>query len=399
MPVYAYRALTATAESTAGTLVADSPRQVREQLADRGWTVHRVTETRVRSGGGSFFRRRRYVARSTEFLRDLSTLMSVGVPLVEAIGTLASQQPAGFASILLKVQDRLSAGVSLATAMREQPAVFDPMDAALAEVGETAGTLDVVLARLAEFKENRAAARGRVGTALIYPAVVFCVAISVSVLLMTFVVPKLLASLIESGRPIPAVTRLVKLVSDVLIEDGWIIGLVLIAGVIAVGWALSTVRGRQTWDRWVLRIPVLGPAVRKQAIARIAVILSTLMHGGIEFVRAVKIARESTDNSVIAAALASAESAVTSGTDLAAAVAKTGAFPPMVVQMFAVGQQSGRLEEMLDRLAADYERQARAMTARLTAILEPALILFMVVLVGIIAFATLLPMLEAADVF
>jgi type II secretory pathway component PulF len=399
MPVYAYRACTATAETMAGTLVADSPRQVREQLTDRGWTVHRVTETSARSGRGSFFRRRRYLARSTEFLRDLSTLLSVGVPLVEGIGTLASQQPPGFASVLLKVQDRLSAGVSLATAMREQTSVFDPMDAALAEVGETAGTLDVVLARLAEFKENRAAARGRVGTALIYPAVVFCVAISVSVLLMTFVVPKLLASLIESGRPVPAVTRLVKLGSDLLIEDGWIIGLLLMAAVIAIGWGLSTSRGRQLRDRWILRVPVLGPAVRKQAIARMAVILSTLLHGGIEFVRAVRIARESTDNSVMAAALAGAETAVTSGTDLAAAVAKTGAFPPMVVQMFAVGQQSGRLEEMLDRLAADYERQARALTARLTAILEPALILFMVLLVGIIAFATLLPMLEAADVF
>ena len=297
------------------------------------------------------------------------------------------------------MQDRVASGASLATALAEQPAAFDPLDVALADVGEAAGHLDAVLDRLAEFKEARSAARNRVGTALIYPAIVFVVAVGVSVLLMTFVVPKLLAPLVESGQPIPPVTRLVKAASDALVAYWWA-GLIAVAAVAAaVGYALSTAAGRVARDRLVLSVPLLGDAARKQAIARLALVLAVLLRSGIVFVRAVEIAARTTPNGVLRDALGRLAAAVTTGTDVAEAVRGSGAFPPMVVQMFAVGQQSGRLEDMLDRLAADYDRQVRTLTARLTAVLEPALILLLVALVGTIALATLLPMLEAADAF
>lgn len=343
--------------------------------------------------------RRSYRASTIEFTRGLSTLLGVGVPLVDALQTLATQQTGGFRSIVLQLQDRIAAGASLAQAMRDHPDVFDRLDVSVAEVGETAGTLDTVLNRLAEFKENSAAVRGRIGTALLYPAIVFVVAIGVSLLLMTFVVPKLLGSLIEAGKPIPLVTRIVKAMSDAIVS-GWWVGLGLLAVIIvALAYLLQTARGRATWDRWQLRIPLVGPAIRKQAIARMAVVMATLMRNGIVFLKAVQIAKDTTANSVLRDALSKCETAVAAGTDLAEAVGSTGAFPPMVVQMFAIGQQSGKLEDMLERLAADYERQVRTLTNRLTTVLEPALILFMVILVGFIAFATLLPMLEAADVF
>ncbi len=403
MAVFAYRATTAAAVPVTGTLVADTPRAAREQLHERGLTVRSVVPKPQRGAASSAWRarwgRRRLATRSVGFTRDLATLLAVGVPLADAVGTLAEQATGPFRSVLLQLQDRVASGASLATALAEQPGAFDDLDVALADVGEAAGNLDAVLDRLAEFKEARSAVRNRVGTALIYPAIVFVVAVSVSVLLMTFVVPKLLAPLVESGQPIPPVTRVVKAASDALVQYWWA-GLAAIATVAAVvGYALGTPRGRAVWDRLVLRVPLLGDAARKQAIARLALVLAVLLRSGIVFVRALEIAGRTTSNGVLRDALARCAAAVTSGTDVAEAVRGSGAFPPMVVQMFAVGQQSGRLEDMLDRLAADYDRQVRTLTTRLTTILEPALILLLVALVGSIALATLLPMLEAADAF
>ena len=401
MAVFAYRATTAAAEPTSGTLVADSPRQARELLHDRGLTVRSVVARHERptSAAAARWGRRRLAGQSVGVVRDLATLLAVGVPLADALGTLAEQASPALRSVLLQLQDRVASGASLATAMAEQPGAFDDLDVALAGVGEAAGNLDAVLDRLAEFKEARAATRNRVGTALIYPAIVGVVAVSVSVLLMTFVVPKLLAPLAESGRPIPMVTRVVKAMSDALVAYGWAAAIGVVAVGVGVGYGLNTPAGRRARDRLLLRVPILGDAAAKQAIARVALVLAVLLRSGIVFVRAVEIAAKTTGNGVLRDALLQLSAAVTTGTDVAAAVRSSGAFPPMVVQMFAVGQQSGRLEEMLDRLAVDYDRQVRTLTTRLTAVLEPALILLLVAIVGTIALATLLPMLEAAEAF
>jgi general secretion pathway protein F len=403
MAVFAYRATTAAAQPVTGTLVADTPRQAREQLHDRGLVVRSVVQRHARANAASAFRarwsRRRLATRSVGLTRDLATLLAVGVPLVDALGTLAEQATGPLRSVVLQLQDRVASGASVAVAMAEQPGAFDELDVALAGVGEAAGNLDVVLDRLAEFKEARSAVRNRVGTALIYPAIVFVVAVSVSILLMTFVVPKLLAPLVESGQPIPPITRIVKGASDAIVGYWWAGAISAVTVGAAAASILNTPRGRAAWDRFVLRVPLLGDAAAKQSIARVAMVLAVLLRSGIVFVRAVEIAARTAPNGRLREALVRLGAAVTTGADVAEAVRSSGAFPPMVVQMFAVGQQSGRLEDMLDRLAADYDRQVRTLTTRLTAVLEPALILLLVAMVGTIALATLLPMLEAADAF
>jgi general secretion pathway protein F len=403
MAVFAYRATTAAAQPVTGTLVADTPRQAREQLHDRGLVVRSVVQRHARANAASAFRarwsRRRLATRSVGLTRDLATLLAVGVPLVDALGTLAEQATGPLRSVVLQLQDRVASGASVAVAMAEQPGAFDELDVALAGVGEAAGNLDVVLDRLAEFKEARSAVRNRVGTALIYPAIVFVVAVSVSILLMTFVVPKLLAPLVESGQPIPPITRIVKGASDAIVGYWWVGAIAVVTVGAAAASILNTPRGRAAWDRFVLRVPLLGDAAAKQSIARVAMVLAVLLRSGIVFVRAVEIAARTAPNGRLREALVRLGAAVTTGADVAEAVRSSGAFPPMVVQMFAVGQQSGRLEDMLDRLAADYDRQVRTLTTRLTAVLEPALILLLVAMVGTIALATLLPMLEAADAF
>ena len=404
MAVFAYKAFDPAAGAVSGMVVADTPRDARDSLRARGLTVQEVAPSRASFGGRrrlpfATAGRRGTSTKVVSFIRELSTLLGVGIPLVEAIDTIHAQHRGRFAAALLTLRDRIAAGASLADAMREQPDVFDELAASIAEVGENAGTLDTALERVAEFKERSAAFKNRLATVLMYPAIVLVMALGVSVLLMTLVVPNLLNAIVEAGRPLPLPTRVVKFASDWLVHRWWVLLLAVSAVVIAARLVLRTPRGRLAWHRLVLRVPVAGDLARKQAIVRLCVVLSTLLRSGLVFVRSVQIARRTTTNLVLAGALDRCEAAVGAGRDIAEALAETGAFPPVVVRVFSVGQQSGRLEEMLDRLAADYDRQVTAAAQRLTAVLEPLLILGLVVLVGFIALATLLPMLEAANVF
>jgi general secretion pathway protein F len=283
--------------------------------------------------------------------------------------------------------------------MRERPDVFDELCVSITEVGESTGTLDAALACVAEFKERSLALRNKLATVLLYPSVVFAMAIGVSVLLMTVVVPNLLAALVESGRPLPLPTRVVKFGSDAIIGWWWALLAALAAFAVGVRLLLARPRVRAAWHRWQLRIPLAGELLRKQAIVRLAVVLSTLLRSGVVFLRALEITRRATPHLVFNDALRRCEEAVSAGRDIGAALEETRAFPPVVIRVVSVGQQSGRLEEMLDRLAADYDRQVATAAQRLTALLEPALILVLVVVVGFVVLATILPMLEAANAF
>ncbi len=400
MAVFTYKASDARAGEMTGTIAADTPRQARDILRQRGLVVKDLAEER---GGGArsvaVKRRRARGSRyqSTVFIRELSTLLAVGVPLLEALETIARQHGGAFNASILLLKDRVAAGSSLAGAMREQPEVFDDLCVNITEVGEDAGTLDSSLERLAEFRERSQQLKGKVSTALIYPGIVLTTALLATTFLMTFVVPKILEPLIEQGQPLPFPTRVVKGTSDFLLAWGWLVVLGVL-GIIAVCAALlRTPAGRMWWHRMVLRLPMLGDLVRKQAIVRIAIVISTLLKSGIVFIRALEIAQRTTRNRVIRGALERGEKAISAGEDIAAALEATGAFPPMVVQVFALGQQSGRLEEMLDRLAVNYDQQVNTAANRMTAILEPILIILLAMFVLFIVLATVLPILEAGN--
>lgn len=411
MGVFTYKAVASNASVVSGMIVADTPRDARDSLRGQGLTVHEVVPHADRgatgpAAAGAASRlpwRRGHVpgaaAKVVSFIRELSTLLAVGVPLLEAIDTIKRQHRGRFGAALLTLRDRVSSGASLADAMREQPGVFDELCVSITEVGESSGTLEAALERVADFKERSQAFRSKLGTVLLYPAIVLVMAIAVSVLLMTVVVPNLLAALVEAGRPLPLPTRIVRFASEALVSWWWAILLGLALVVVAVQLAVRSPGGRYAWHRLQLRMPVVGDLVRKQAIIRLSVVLSTLLRSGVVFVRSLQIARRTTPNLVLNRALEKCEEAVGAGRDISAALEETGAFPPVVVQVFSVGEQSGRLEEMLDRLASDYDRQVASAAQRLTALLEPALILLLVFVVGFIVLATILPMLQAAEAF
>jgi len=400
MPVFAYRAIDATAAAVTGEVAADTPRQARDRLRALGLTIELI-QPRPRREKPGFWQRRRARRRSGEvvgFIRDLATLLAAGIPLLEAVDTLARQHKGPFGAAVLALGEDIAAGSSLAEAMKANGAYFDQLCVSIAAVGENTGTLETALARLAEFKEHARRLRGRVATALIYPGIVATVGVAVTVFLMTFVVPQLLTTLSESGRPLPAVTRWVKAASDFLLGYGWAVCLGAIALAVGAKLLIATPAGRRGWHRLVLRIPLVGELVRKETIARLAVILAALLRSGVVFLQALTVARNTVRNEVFREELGRCERAVTAGRDIAPALQGSAVFPPMMVKMLAVGQQAGELEGMLEQLAVAYEHQVETATQRLTAVLEPALIIALAMLVGFVAFATVLPILEASHV-
>lgn len=403
MAVYSYQASSDASDRViGGTIAADTPRQARDRLRDRGLVVRDLSEVHVATATPGPRKRRVRVRRGkraqvTAFFQELSTLLEVGVPLLEALDTLANQHRRSFQSVILLLRDRVASGASLAAAMREQPGVFDELSINMTEVGEDAGTLDASLARLAGFLERSDQLRDRVGTALIYPAIVTAVAVCAAVFLMTFVVPRILEPLIEQGLPLPWPTRVVKGASDFALT-WWPLILGAIAAIVGVAAAyLRTDRGRRRWHRSLLRLPLIGEMVRKQELVRVAVVLSTLLRSGIVLVRALQIGQRSTRNLVLRDALRDCESAVSAGGDVTDALRRSAVFPPVAVQVFALGQESGRLEEMLDRLAVTYERQLAAAAQRLAAVLEPVIIVLLALGVLFLVMATILPILEAGN--
>lgn len=403
MAVYSYKGVDGANESRSGTVVADTPWQARDLLRGMGVRPRQLSEMRTAATGGAqglslFSRPGRRNAELISSTRELSTLLAVGVPLTEALDTVAAQHHGPFAAGLTQVRDRVSSGSSLADAMRQRPDLFDAITVSVVEVGENAGRLEEVLETLSDFKQRWSELGNHIVTALIYPVMVLIMAVGVSIFLMTFVVPNILTGLADQNRTLPWATRIVKAFSDLMVGHGWwffpgIVVLIALAAAI-----LSRPGPKLRLHRTMLDVPLVGQIIAKQSVVRIATVVSTLMKSGVAFERAIEIARSVTGNLVIQKALDDCAKAVRGGSDIAQALASTRAFSRTVVQVFAVGQESGRLEEMLDRLARDHDRQVFTLARRLTTFLEPVMIIVLAVIVGFIAFATLLPILEAGNV-
>jgi len=402
VPVFLYRAMDRQRNSRSGEVAGESPKEARESLRNQGLIVLEVRPlvSQLKRGGSQpWFVRRISPQMYAGAMRDLSTLLGVGIPLTESLDVLIQQYTGPLRTSLLRLRERVVAGASLLAAMREQPEVFDTLSLNMVEVGERAGNLDLVLGQLADFKERSLHLRDRVLTAMMYPMVVLLAATCVTIFLMTVVVPTLLDNLIEANRPIPWPTRVLRFGSDLLTQHGWWLALVgIVVATLSFAWGRSK-SGRWWRDRTILKIPVLGEMVRRQSISRMAMVIAVMMRSGVEFLKAIDVAGRSAGNRVLELALFDSARGIETGQEMGPSLQQSGVFPPVVVQVFTVGQQTGRLEEMLERLAVDYDRQVTSASERFAAVLEPVLILVLSVVVGFIMFATMLPILEAGNVF
>jgi type IV pilus assembly protein PilC len=328
------------------------------------------------------------------FTRQLATLLSAGMPLTRGLGVLARQESSSkFGSVLSALADAIRSGGTFTDGLRRHPGIFSPLYAQMVRAGETSGTLPIVLGRLAVFLEKNERIKGKVKAAMLYPVIILVVAVSVVAALVVFVVPKfqeIFAGLLK-GQPLPMLTRAVLGLSYFVRDHAVVaIGLAVAFGIAATA-ARRTRRGTILFDRLILHAPVVGDLVLKSCVTRFARTFGSLLSGGVPMLQALAIARETAGNSRVAAAIGQVHDRVKEGESVARPLAASAIFPPMVASLVEVGEETGALAEMLTRIADVYDDEVDNAIAGLTSLIEPAMIVFMALLVGTIVLALFLP--------
>ena len=390
MPIFVYKAVTESNEIVEGEMEASGRGVVIERLRGLGQLPLYASEIQsttqlVKLRRGLFTRR---VSARDVFLmtHELATLLKAGVELDRAFEILIDlSENEAMRSLLSRILARLRSGVSLADAIAENDDTFPPYYASMVRAGEASGALDVVLGRLGEFLEKSQALRETVKTALYYPVFLLVMALISIVVLLTVVVPQFKPLFESAGAALPFSTRVLVAVGDFVRDDGWLILIALIAVFFLFRHYLSTKDGRRRWDGLLLRLPLLGGVLIKVEVARFSRTASTLLQNGVGLLNALGIVRDTLSNSVIASSIDSVAGRVKEGRGLAEPLKSTGLFPRLVVHLIRVGEETGKLEDMLSKLADIYDDEVARTTARLLALLVPALTIGMgVMIAGII---------------
>jgi general secretion pathway protein F len=296
-------------------------------------------------------------------------------------------------SVLGQVRDQVNQGTSFADALA-QTRSFPDLYVSMIRAGEAGGALESVLERLADYLESQVRLRNKVSSILIYPSVMFGFAMIVVGVLVTVVLPQITDLLTSLNQELPFYTRAIIGVSNFARDFWWAILIVASGSILALRAIVRTERGRAVYDRTLLRLPVIGKTVRMLGISRFSRTLATLLAGGLPIVHALDTARDVANNVVLGAAIDASRESITEGASVAGPLRASGEFPPLVTHMIEVGERSGQLEAMLAKVADTYEEQVETTVTRLTALLEPFLILLMVGIVLVIILATLVPLLQ-----
>ena len=330
------------------------------------------------------------------FTRQLSTLLGAGMPLVPSLSILMKQAKNPLLKkSLAQIREQVNEGKSLTESMSGFPQIFPPFYLNMVRAGEASGTINLVLERLADFSENQQTLMNKIRSALAYPIIMFFMGSAVIFLLMAFVVPKITGIFADMNQTLPLITIILITISNFLKSFWWLILILLAAGVAAFKYmTTNTEGGKRQWDNAKLKIPVWGQVNRKIAIARFSRTLATLLQSGVPLLSAMEIVRNVVNNIIIGEAISKASKDLEEGKGLSGPLTQSGIFPPLVIEMIAVGEQSGTLERMLNRIATAYETEAQSDIMVMTSLLEPVMILVMGLGVGFIVVSILLPIFE-----
>lgn len=330
------------------------------------------------------------------FTRQLSTLLGAGIPLVPSLSVLIAQTKNPLLKqTLAQIREQVNEGKSLTQGMLSFPRIFPPFYVNMVRAGESSGTINLVLERLADFSENHQALISKIRSALAYPIIMLFIGSAVIFLMMTFVVPKITGIFTDMHQTLPLITIVLIAVSNFLKSFWWLILILLAAAIAAFKYmTTATDAGRRLWDTAKLKIPVWGQVNRKIAIARFCRTLATLLQSGVPLLSSMDIVRNVVNNVLIGEAISKAGKDVEEGKGLSGPLTQSGLFPPLVTEMVAVGEQTGTLEKMLNRVATAYETEAQSDIMVMTSLLEPLMILVMGLLVGFIVISILLPIFE-----
>jgi general secretion pathway protein F len=414
MPVYAWKGLSAGGKSVAGTRDSDGPKSLRQTLRKENIFISEVREVvggkqsrqALSTGGSGSKGLRREVDFKgmfervkpqdvTVFTRQMATLLHAGIPLSEAMGALAEQMDnKKFQLILAGIKQKVNEGGSLADAMTAHPKIFADLYTNMVRSGETAGNLDSVLIRLADFMDAQIELRSKVSSAMAYPILMMIVGSAVLGFLMTVVVPPIAAIFADSGKALPWNTQLLVFIADITGGYWWVVLPTIIGLVLWTRRWMRKPKGRAVVDRLKLRVIVVGKLIRFIAVARFARTLATMLASGVPVLTALDIVKRVLNNTVLEKVVEDARVAIREGESIAATLKKSGEFPSMMCHMVAVGERSGQLETMLENVAAAYERDVATQVGRLTSILAPVMIVIMAVGVGFIVFSILMPIID-----
>lgn len=397
MPAFRFEASDANARVQNGVIEADSERHARQLLRERGLSPLMAEPLRDNARARIGFGKRLSAADLSLATRQLANLIGARLPVEQSLTALIEQtEKPAIREIWASVRSRVMAGSGLASAMAEHPREFSPVYRALVSAGEDSGNLQLVLARLADYLETRGALRAKVFAALTYPAIVSVIAVLILIGLMTYVVPQVVGVFASTKQELPVLTRIMIWLSATIRQWGWLMALVLVGLVFAVRNALSRPAVRARWDATVLGLPIAGPMVRALETERFASTLAILVAGGVSLLRALEAAQKTVNNLALAARVHEAIGRVREGVPLARALQSTGnvRFPPVLIHLIASGEQTGDLPNMLTRAAEIQTRELERRTITLTALLEPALIVFMGAMVLTIVLAVLMPIIE-----
>lgn len=400
MAAFSYTALDKDGKQTKGVMDADSARQVRQFLREQSLlalTVDLVSHDKYQPGnlGFSFFKPSLGVADLALITRQLATLIQAGIPLEESLETVAKQSSkSSINSILLSVRSKVLEGYTLADAMGEFPRVFNDLYRSTVAAGESAGFLDTVMNKLADYTETSQASRQKIQMAMIYPLILFFLAIGVVTLLMVFVVPDVVKVFSTQGQTLPLITRLLISTSDFVVNSGWLLLICIISIVLILRSFISKPNIRLSWHKTLLSIPLLGRISRGRNTAQFTSTLSILTVSGVPLVDSLKIAGQVLGNHWLRLHVVQATQQVQEGSSLNRALSKGDYFPPMMLHMIASGEQSGELDKMLERVSVAQQRDLESLIGVMLGVLEPLMLLFMGVCVFVIVVAILLPIIN-----
>ncbi|PID71804.1 MAG: type II secretion system protein GspF [Desulfobulbus propionicus] len=402
MPVYEYTALESSGKKAKGILDADSITAARQKIRAQGIYPVEIRESlaKVKETGSSSLLALRLGTKIKPqeihvATRQLATLLGAGIPLIQALDGLIEQTTNRFLKkTIAQIKDAINEGNSLTAALEEHPRLFSKIYINMVRAGEASGSLDVVLERLAEFGENQTALRSRIKAALLYPLFMAIVGIVVLVLLITFIVPSITSVFEGTQQALPLPTILLISSSAFLQQYWWL--LLMLMGVLFFGisFFLKTDKGRQLWDKAKLSLPGFKDLNSKIASARFGRTLASLLSAGVPLTSSLTIVKNIVNNTLLAALIKEAGEELEKGKNLSQVFRGSSYFPPMLVQMIAVGEQSGSLEKMLEKAADSYEKEVEAKILALTSMIEPVMILVMGVAVTFIVISILLPIFE-----
>lgn len=398
--VFQWTGKTAKGEILTGEYEALDKAAVNEYLRKRRLVIVAVRKKEKAGLLGGFFKKQGVSVKDLAvFTRQFATMVNAGLPLVQCLDVLGRQlDKKHFKEVVMQVTVDVESGSTLAEAMQKHPRVFSDLYSNMIAAGEAGGILDVILSRLAVFLEKADALQRKVKGAMTYPVIVLTVAGGACIFMLMFVIPVFAKMFSDFGGTLPAPTRIVMGISDFIRSYWW----ALAGGAVGATWLFkryrATVAGRRTTDRLSMRIPILGNVVRKSAVARFTRTLGTLIGSGVPILQGLEITSRTAGNKVMQEAIEATAKSISQGETIAQPLRESGVFPPMVVQMIGIGEQTGALDEMLAKIADFYDDEVDAAVEALTAAIEPIMIVVMGTMVGGMLVAMYLPMFKMANV-